>query len=296
MNEYNAPVVCIGGGFTGLSAAYDLARAGRKVHVLEKEEQPGGLASSFQLNGVSLERFYHHWFNNDRDVLQLIDDLGCSDDVLPRPTKTGIYVDGKIFRLSKPVDILRFTPLSLMDRIRMGLLVLKARKVKNWRELESITAEEWLIDLCGRNVYETVWRPLLQGKFGSYANRISAVWMWNKLALRGGSRGKSGEEILLYYKGGFAALIEKLAREIENMGGKVSLGAEACDLDVENGEVKGVKLKDGNVLAANSVLLSLPLPAAADVLKKHVSEGYFNRLNRIEIGRASCRERVCHRV
>ena len=42
----------------------------------------------------------------------------------------------------------------------------------------------------------------LKGKFGPYAESVSAVWFWNKLKLRGGSRG-SGEERLAYFKGGF---------------------------------------------------------------------------------------------
>ena len=49
-------------------------------------------------------------------------------------------------------------------------------------------------------MYIDIWEPLLKGKFGPYAETISAVWFWNKLKLRGG-RGKSGEERLAYFRG-----------------------------------------------------------------------------------------------
>jgi protoporphyrinogen oxidase len=58
-----ANVVVIGGGFTGLSAAYELARLGVAVTVLEKDDRLGGLAGSFEINGHRIEKFYHHFMN-----------------------------------------------------------------------------------------------------------------------------------------------------------------------------------------------------------------------------------------
>ena len=73
----------------------------------------------------------------------------------------------------------------------------------------------------GERVYQVVWEPLLRGKFGDVAEEVSAVWFWNKLKLRGGSRGKGGEEQLAYYRGGFAALVDALAEAIRAQGGEV---------------------------------------------------------------------------
>ena len=74
--------------------------------------------------------------------------------------------------------------------------------MRDWRKLESLTAAEWLRSMGGERVYRVVWEPLLRGKFGTLAEEIAAVWFWNKLKLRGGSRGKGGEEQLAYYNGG----------------------------------------------------------------------------------------------
>ena len=134
-----------------------------------------------------------------------------------------MYFANRIFRLSSPVDVLRFTPLPLVDRVRLGILALRARGVKDWRALEGETAEEWLIRLGGERVYRVVWQPLLEGKFGPFASQVSAVWFWNKLKLRGGSRGKSGAEMLAYYRGGFAALADRLASEVGVLGGDIRL-------------------------------------------------------------------------
>jgi protoporphyrinogen oxidase len=271
----------IGGGFTGLTAAYEMAKRGVAVTVLEADPEVGGLAGTFDVNGERLEKFYHHWFTNDRHVNELVEALGATGDVLYRPTRTGMYYANNFFKLSTPQDLLRFTPLPFVDRVRLGLLALRARRVNNWRELEDLTAEEWLRSLGGEKVYRVVWEPLLNGKFGAdVAPEISAVWFWNKLKLRGGSRGKGGAEFLAYYKGGFAALADRVADAVRAMGGEIRLNTPATGLVVENGRVTGVETPSG-VVEADAVLATQPLPLVADMLAPHVSREYDASLRRI---------------
>jgi protoporphyrinogen oxidase len=274
-------VAVIGGGFTGLTAAWELARAGHAVTVLETDAEVGGLAGTFVVNGERLEKFYHHWFTNDRHVNDLVRDVGAGDDVLYRPTRTGMYYANTFFKLSTPGDLLRFTPLAFHDRVRLGLLALRARRVKNWKELEDRTAAEWLRSLGGEKVYKVVWEPLLNGKFGEdVAPEISAVWFWNKLKLRGGSRGKGGAEVLAYYKGGFAALADRVADQVRALGGEVRLGTPATALRVEGGRVAGVETPGGAV-EADAVLATQPLPLVADMVEPHVTPAYAASLRRI---------------
>jgi protoporphyrinogen oxidase len=273
--------VIIGGGFAGLSAAWELIQRGIQVTVCEADEEVGGLAGSFDVGGTRLEKFYHHWFTSDTHVLDLVRELGREDQVLHRPTRTGMYFAHQFFRLSTPMDVLRFTPLSLPARFRLGLLALRARRVSEWRELEDLTAEEWLVRLGGQEVYDIVWKPLLEGKFGSHAAEISAVWFWNKLKLRGGSRGRGGEEILAYYKGGFAALAEQLARAICDRGGMIRLESPVTELLVRDGMVEGVRTGHGS-LKADAVLATPALPIVADLLEPHVTPEYASELRRIQ--------------
>jgi protoporphyrinogen oxidase len=271
----------IGAGFAGLSAAWELIRQGVRVTVCEADEEVGGLAGSFPVGNSRLEKFYHHWFTSDTHVLELVRELGRADQVLHRPTRTGMYFAHQFFRLSTPADVLRFTPLSLADRFRLGLLALRARRVRHWRDLEDLSAEEWLIRLGGRKVYDVVWRPLLEGKFGTYARDISAVWFWNKLKLRGGSRGRGGEEVLAYYKGGFAALAAQLAHQICAQGGMIRLESPVTGLLVRDGKVCGVQTPRGP-LTADAVLATPALPIVADLVEPHVQAEYVTTLRRIQ--------------
>jgi protoporphyrinogen oxidase len=273
--------VVIGAGFAGLSAAWELVQRGVRVTVCEADQEVGGLAGSFEVGGTRLEKFYHHWFTSDTHVVDIVRELGRDDQILHRPTRTGMYYAHQFFRLSTPADVLRFTPLSMAARLRLGLLALRARRVRDWEQLEDLTAEEWLIRLGGRQVYDVVWRPLLEGKFGPHARDISAVWFWNKLKLRGGSRGRGGEEVLAYYRGGFAALATELAQAICSRGGRIRLDTPVTGLLVQDGRVSGVQTENGPLLA-DAVLATPALPIIADLVEPHAAPEYSASLRRIQ--------------
>jgi protoporphyrinogen oxidase len=274
-------VMIIGAGFCGLAAAYELSKRGVSVTIFERDAEIGGLAGSFQSNGVRLEKFYHHWFTSDEHVMALIDELGTQDQIAFRPTRTGMYYANNFFKLSTPYDVLRFTPLPLVERFRLGLLALRAQRVREWRHLENLTAAEWLRQMGGNKAYEVVWEPLLRGKFGEYASEISAVWIWSKLKLRGGSRGKGGEERLAYYRGGFAALADQIAARIEATGGRIAVGKPVNALVVDAGKVIGVEAA-GEKFKADAVIATPALPVIANLTEPYVPREYVEKLRRIK--------------
>ncbi len=277
---HDTQVTIIGAGFTGLSAAFELARKGVSVTVLEAEPEIGGLAAAFEVGGAKLDRFYHHWFTNDREVMSLIEDLGLNDQVEINPTNTGMYYANNFFKLSTPLDLLRFTPLSFLDRIRLGLLALRARRIKDWMLLEDKTAHEWLCELGGEAIYKVVWEPLLKGKFGPYADQISAVWFWNKLKLRGGSRGKGGEERLAYFQGGFIALVEALAQQIRNHGGRIETDSPVSKIEPKDG--RWHVHSGANLVSSDQIIATTALPLVADMVREWADPNYIKSLERIQ--------------
>lgn len=279
--EAAGPAVIVGGGFTGLSAAYELALRGVPAVVLEQDPSVGGLASGFQVGDATLERFYHHWFTNDRHIQDLVREIGEEHNVVYRPTRTGMYYANTIFRLSTPTDLLRFDALSFPGRIRLGLLALRARSIKDWSAIEHMTAREWLVRLAGEEVFAKVWEPLLVGKFGPHADQVGAVWFWKKLALRGGSRAKDGREVLAYYQGGFCRLAETLKAKVESMGVEVRLNTRALAVEAQNGVATAVRTDEG-LQPASAVLLTQPLPLAADMLEGVAPAAYLAELRRIQ--------------
>src|SRR5262245_47047726 len=145
----------IGAGISGLATAYYLSRSvdNVEIHVWEKEQLPGGLAGSFTTADFSVEKFYHHMFRRDLALQNLIAELGFHGDLVWRPAMTGAYYFHQPYRLSAPLDLFRFKPLSLFDRLRLGWMVLGARMIKDWRALDDISAKEFILKAAGANVY-----------------------------------------------------------------------------------------------------------------------------------------------
>ena len=269
----------IGAGFTGLSAARDLARAGHAVTVLEAEAFPGGLAGSFATKGDPLDKFYHHWFTSDHEIMALVKELGLGDQISLQSSLTGVYLNNTAYRLSTPLDLLRFPALPFLDRLRLGLLALRVRRVRDWRPLEAITAADWLRRLGGERVWRVMWEPLLRGKFGRHAEEISAVWFWNKLKLRGGSRGKAGEERLAYIRGSFARVAEAMVADIRASGGSVRLSAPVARLE----RLAGRWIASGpwGEVSADAVIATPALPVVAGMIASWADPAYLAQLRAI---------------
>ena len=279
LKENKIQVSIIGAGFSGLSAAYELVKQGINVCVIESESEVGGLAAAFDVEGEKLDRFYHHWFTNDEAVMNLIKEFNLMDKVEISPTNTGIYYANNFFKLSTPFDLLKFKPLSLIDRFRLGLLALKARRVKDWKLLEKMTAKEWLINMGGLNVYKVIWEPLLKGKFGPYAESVSAVWFWNKLKLRGGSRGKGGEERLAYFKGGFIALAKFISKKMQSSGGELLLNTKV--LNARRNDGKWIINTNKGYIYSDRVIFTTSLPIIANIIDNFAKKDFLKSLRRI---------------
>ncbi len=210
-------VAIIGAGVAGLSAAYDLAGAGHTITIFEAAPAAGGLAAGFKSERWAwhLEHFYHHWFESDHDILNLINEIGESDQVFfPRPI-TSIYAEGKVYPFDSPMRMLLFPKLPLIPKLRFGLVGLYLRLTKNWQALEKETAHNWLIRTMGETAYKILWKPLLVGKFGDYYQEVNMAWFWARIHKRSYRLG--------YFQGGFQAFVDALTCKVQERGADIRL-------------------------------------------------------------------------
>ncbi|MCH8279096.1 MAG: NAD(P)/FAD-dependent oxidoreductase [Chloroflexi bacterium] len=216
----------IGGGAAGLAAAYELVKQGHYAEVFERAPFLGGQASTFEVGGGQLEKGYHHLFVSDVDMVALIHELGLGDKLAWLESKVGLFHGGKVWDFSTPMDLLRFRPLSLLQRIRVGWWTFVLQKTRNWQKFEGITARDWISQHMGRQVYEVIWEPLLRGKFGEYYDQVSMTWLWGKIYLRVASRGKGlQKERLGYPMGSFGEVFDVLGDSIRRQGGDIHISA-----------------------------------------------------------------------
>jgi protoporphyrinogen oxidase len=278
MTKTKRRVDVIGGGISGLATAWRLAHESEtgtagdlEIHVWERDGTPGGLAGSFETDEFSVEKFYHHLFKADVALRELIAEVGLGEDLVWRPAKTGAYYFDQPYRLSSPLDLLRFKPLPFLDRIRLGLMVLRARLVRDWHKLDDMTAEQYIRKVAGDRVFTVVWEPLLNGKFGDVAPRVSAAWLWSKLVDRGGSRDNGGQEVLGYLRGGLGRLFEAMVLKLTAMGHSVHLGASVSALHGEASTIERIETSMGT-FDTDVVVAGTQLPDLARLLPSWASD------------------------
>ena len=230
----------IGGGVAGLAAAYHLTKEGHFAEVFEIAPFLGGQASTFDVFGGRLERGYHHLFVSDTDITELIHELGLGEKLAWLESSVGFYLGGehggRVWDFATPMDLLRFKPLSILQRIRLGVWTLVLQKSSNYRKFENITAKDWLSRRMGKRAYEVVWEPLLRGKFGAFYDKIGMTWIWGKVRLRVASRKGAGQrERLGYPMGSFGEVIDVLEQRIIEQGGVVHTSASVTKIVESDG-------------------------------------------------------------
>lgn len=213
-------IAIIGAGFGGMAAAYDLRKAGHEVTIFESADYAGGLASGFKEPhwDWSVEKFYHHWFQSDSSMLGLIEELGWMDKVIfPRPYTVMLYKD-KFYPFDSIVNALLFPGLGFgLDKIRFGFVGLFLRITNDWRALEKVTADSWMMKWAGKQIYEQMWKPLLVGKFGPFYRDVNMAWMWARIKARTTRLGT--------FEGGFQRFSDLFAQKLRGMGVEIRLGA-----------------------------------------------------------------------
>ena len=212
-------IAILGAGIGGMAAAYDLVKAGHKVTIYEAAGYVGGLASGFKEPHWDwwVEKYYHHWFASDRHMLDLIAELGWSDQVVfPRPY-TVMYYRGNYYPFDSIVKALMFPGLGWgIRKARFGLVGLYLRMTNNWRPLEKVTVDAWLRKWAGDDVFELMWEPLLVGKFGEvYARQVNMAWMWARLKARTTHLGT--------FVGGFQVFADRFADRLRSLGVTIQL-------------------------------------------------------------------------
>ncbi len=256
-------IIIIGSGLAGLSAGYRLCRS-NEVVIFEKNPDIGGMSASYSMENSGkkyfIEKYYHHIFRSDSELLALIKELRLEKQMLWLEGKNAYFVDGKNYPMNTPVEILHFSPLSTLDLVKLGMLVLRIRMIKDTTPYDRIRAKDWILSTAGKSVYENFFAPLMKSKFGDNAENVSAAWLIGRVKIRS-DRGKEGEK-LGYMQGGFNSLIEALAEEITANGGEIRKNMEVTEIVIKENAVQGVVV-NGDFIACDAVI-STAEPAVLD--------------------------------
>lgn len=252
----------IGGGIMGISLGYFLSKQGVSVTIYEASPVLGGLAGPIVLeDGTEVDRFYHAILSSDRHLSDLCKELGIFDQMRFKETKTGFYYKGAIHPMNNIIEFLKFPPLGWIDRFRLGLTVLAAQFVKDWKSLESVSVQSWLLKWGGGTTFQNIWRPMLKAKFDGGFDNVPATWIWSRLVRMKSTReGANQKEMAGHLIGGYITLIKAMTDKILANGGEVLLKTAVKEIVIENGNATGIRLASGEVVNYDKVVCTLQTP------------------------------------
>lgn len=228
-----------------MTLALRLSQKGYDVTIYESDQKVGGLTSSWKmpagdgpdLNGAVWDRFYHVILMSDLDTRKILKEIGLENELRWVETKTGFYSNGKLYSMSNILEFFRFPPINFIDKLRLGLTIFVASKIKNWEKLEKILVADWLTFWSGKRVFEKIWLPLLRAKLGENYNQTSAAFIWTTIQRMYAAR-KTGlkKEMFGYVSGGYERINTRFADYLIKAGVKIQYNSKvSCVRKTSNG-------------------------------------------------------------
>lgn len=272
----------VGGGIMGMTLAHQLAKEGKNVTLFEAAQELGGLASSWKMGEVEWDKFYHVILLSDFRTRKILKEIGLDEEVNWVETKTGFYINGKLYSMSDTIEFLKFPTLNLIDKFRLGLTIIVASRIKNWKRLEKIPVTTWLKQWSGKNTFNKIWLPLLRAKLGESYKKTSAVFIWATIQrLYGARRSGLKKEMFGYVSGGYKKIISSFKETLisENVSIKTNHLAQEVK-KLQSGKIE-ICFKSGFTEQFDKVIVTLPSGIAAKLCPQ-LKKSELDKLNNIE--------------
>ena len=263
-----------------MTLALRLSEKGFKVTLFEAAAYPGGLASPTEIGDYTWDQFYHVILLSDSNLLQLLQELNLTEQIHWRQTKTGFYTDGHLYSMSNVIEFLSFPPLSLADKLRLGMTIFYASKIKSGKRLEEISVKDWLIRLSGKQTFNKVWLPLLKSKLGENYRIASASFIWAIIARMYAARQPGlKKEMFGYVTGGYKIILNRLQRFLDDAGVQTLCRTRVCRVTDDGIRVQ-VKTSKDKAYEFDALIVTVPCDQIPDLCPE-LSTDEKKRLQRV---------------
>lgn len=291
-------VVVLGAGLAGLSTAFELSKAGIRVTVLERDDFPGGMATSWNVEDYWLDHGPHRFHSRDENLIKHLYEV-LDGEVVVRDRLSRIYMQGKFFNYPlKLGNVLASLPKPLMVRAVWDYVWI--RFVQLFKPIPDDNFENWTLKRFGRTLYEMffgtytskTWkRPCTEISADWASQRISQANLWDAIIKtinppREGEVRSLVSEFWYPAHGGIGQIGRKYAEKVREAGGEVLLECPATRVDIEDGEVKRVWYADPegteHPLECDLVVNTMPLPRLLETFRPAVSAEVQHAIDSLE--------------
>lgn len=272
MKNSHYPVVIIGAGPAGLTAAYELVKAGIQVLVIEQLDKVGGISRTETYKEYLFDIGGHRFFTKVDEVNHLWHEV-LGDQFLQVPRLSRIYYKDKFY--DYPLSVFNtLTNLGLIDSFLIILSYFKAKfkalvtKNKNFE-----TFEEWVTHCFGERLYKTFFKTYTEKVWGIPCNKIQAEWAQQRI------QGLSLKKVLInavfsandtktlikkfnYPILGPGMMWEKFQQLVNEKGGEVILNASVTKIYNYSDHIKSITVETSQgicEITTDHLISSIPI-------------------------------------
>lgn len=263
------PIIVIGGGPAGLTAAYELVKQQQTPIVLEKYNKVGGIARTENYRGYHFDMGGHRFFTKSSEVQQFwLEILG--DDFLRRPRLSRIFYQNKYFHYPlKPFNAL--LGLGPIEGVRIIASYLRWHLFP-YKEEE--TFEQWVTNRFGKRLFKTFFKSYTEKVWGIPCSELKAEWAAQRIKdlslktaitamfLKPQETIKTLIEEFDYPRRGPGMLWTAVQDRINEQGGQVQLNSNVVGIQREGPRITGVSVeRDGRIhtVTGSSFISSMPV-------------------------------------
>lgn len=272
--------IIMGAGPAGLSAAFELSRHGRFVHVLERAPVVGGLARTITREGYRFDIGGHRWFTKNDELNDLFRWL-LQGELVEVTRVSRIYFDGRYVDYPlRLANVLREISYGMSARAMIDYAIARIKPPPSNRER---TMEEAYIAQFGRTLYENFFKNYSEKVWGADCGALSGDWVVQRskgmslvTAVTDAVRSSRGQvesliDRFMYPRHGYGRLAERLAEETVTRGGRVTLGARVSAIHHQRGRITSLVLThaDGREerVEGDIFVSSIPMPVLVRLLQ-----------------------------
>ena len=264
----NKKVIVIGAGPAGLTAAYELAKKGTKVTVIESTGSVGGMAKSFELFGQIVDCGPHRFFSSDKIVNDLFHEV-VQDDYTLVNRLTRIYYKNKFFAYPLKLGhvLKNLSPIEIFQILWSYAI----QRIIGKKNLE--TFEDWVTDKFGKKLFQMFFKTYSEKLWGITCDKIDSDWAAQRIkklslyeavkaAIFGnkGNKHKTLVDQFAYPKHGTGEVYEKMASAILKMGGEILFNKRISQIEVDDNKVVHSITDDSGIkYTADIVISTMPL-------------------------------------
>lgn len=260
--------IVVGAGIGGLTAAYTLQEAGKKVLVIEASERPGGRIVRVTHKGDSAEAGAQGIHDNYDEMLRLVDKMGLRSGLRPcegsaqfldrQGVPRVINSDSDMLKLvgaRGTADLVRYRTQYFTLRKRMPQYEI----VRDVPEYDNVTAAEAL-SWAGKDFVDFVLRPQTHAQCGTSPEHVNLYHLVNMFRIKLTTKAMGLD-------GGIVTLCERLAEKLD-----VRYGTPVTEILTTSGKTDGVRLANGEALKADHVIVATAIGAAAAIVPEDYAE------------------------